>query len=209
MHKYLLLLLTILPFYVAAQHHNKGFRYRNYDSVYVVFVEQIDSLMLQKQLEGRLSKMKKQFAKTNRHLGGDSIKQIIDDTFYYYVPCFEICEETKDTVALRPYRKHLVKFVKLLYHDLSIGIYGDLGNCSMNTKYGGSLRFEEIDAPALKYSYRDVACSQSKLDYYSLFFAQNVFAIKDYAEEDNNFDFYWFSVDEKNMLIKYDNKDLW
>lgn len=201
------LLFVIIPLGSVAQ--NSKFHYRCYDSIYAIISEPMDTIMLQTQINKQLAYLKKQFKKTNRDLGCDSISRFLDDTYYYYVPCFEIIQEIQDTVILRPYKKQLVKFIKLFQNDLQIGIFGDLGNLTMKTKYGGSLRIETIDMPGLKYSYNDVACSQFKLDFYKRFFAQNIFAIKDYVEDNDNYDFFWFSINDEGKLLKYPNKEFW
>ena len=140
MHKLLIFIALIVFSAVNAF----GQHFRNYNSEYVVFTEQIDSSLLKKQLQQHELKIKKLFSKRNHHLGKDSIRGIIENTFFYYVSCYEIAEEKEDTIYLKPYKKQLIKYFKLIHNDLEIGCFGDLGNLSEKGRYG-STYFEVID----------------------------------------------------------------
>ena len=203
MHK-LLIFITLIVFSAV---NAFGQHFRNYNSEYVVFTEQIDSSLLKKQLQQHELKIKKLFSKRNHHLGKDSIRGIIENTFFYYVSCYEIAEEKEDTIYLKPYKKQLIKYFKLIHNDLEIGCFGDLGNLSEKGRYG-STYFEVIDKPGLKFSYSDMAYSGFDLYFFEHLFEKKLFAIKDYVENNYQYDFFWFYVNKQGRLEKINNTEI-
>lgn len=181
--------------------------FRNLDSEYVVFSEQIDSVLLKKQIQHHESKLKKLFLKTNRHIDNDSLLKMINHTFYYYVCCFEIVSEKKDTIFLKPYHKQTIKYFKLLFDNLELGSFGSLNNLTMKKNYG-CIRCDTINKPELIFSYYDMAYSALDLYYYEQLFKKNIFAIKDYVEDNLKYDFFWFYINKQGRLEKIYNLDI-
>lgn len=199
------LLFTALIVFFAINAFSQ--HYRNFNSEYVVLTEQIDSEILEKHLQYYESKIKKLFKKNNRHLSKDSVQGIINNTFYYYVCCYEIVHETQDTIYLKPYYKQIIKYFKILHNNLEIGSYGSLGNQTKKDKCG-AIRLKVIDKSGLNYSYLDVAYSSWDLYNYEQLFAKNIFAIKDYCEDNYQYDFFWFYRNSKGRLEKIYNLDV-
>jgi hypothetical protein len=175
--------------------------YRNFESQHVVFESAVDSMSLKRATAKYESRIRKKFKNSNRRLGEDSICSILKNSHGYYVLFYELTKEKGDTIWLKPYKKQPVKYFMLLGGNYKVGSYGNLSGCNIKNRYVCN-KFENVDLPNLKYSYSDLAYSSSDLYFFEHFFAKHIFAIKDYVEYNENFDWFWFSVDNRNKLEK-------
>ena len=118
---------------------------------------------------------------------------------------YEFVKEKADTVYLKPYSDNLLKFFILLHNELLIGIQENFDNYKKYKRNIVQILFtrkvKPSQIPIKKYSGFD-------LYFFEHLFEKKIFAIKDYVENNYQYDFFWFYVNKQGRLEKINNTEI-
>ena len=158
-------------------------------------IGQIDSEMVQKQLNHRTKKFSKIWAKANKPLGKDSIRKILNDVETYYIPMYETIKVNDNKVILKPARNPISDII-YIYKGIWLGSYEQV-SFQLNNYYCCS----KTEMSGLDYSKYTKMDTKRIADFLT---TNNIFALKgviqDYVEIGMN----WYRINPHKQLEKTD-----
>lgn len=158
-------------------------------------IGQIDSTIVQKQLNHCQKKFSKIWAKANNILGKDSIRIILNDVESYFIPMYETIKVNDYNVVLNP-AKNSVSDIFYVYKGIWIGSYEQV-----SFQHNNFFCCSKSDLSGLDYSKYAKMNTKRIADFLT---TNHIFAllggIQDYVE----IGMYWFRINPQEQLEKID-----